>query len=240
MKRKSIFATTIITLVLLVLSTGTALASTYEGRLDTIQGNTVSGWAWDSADQSSSAVVRVVVKKQGTSDIMQDTIVTANQHRADLASSGKGNGSHAFSATVDWSKFDQTAAYTVETYVGDLKLGSLNWQNGQVSAATGKTAATGNMVSLGLFKTTAYCPCYSCSEGWGRQTSTGALAASGHTIAVDPRVIPYGSKIMINGTVYTAEDKGGGVKGNHIDIYFNTHGETRQYGTRRVEVFLVQ
>ena len=57
---------------------------------------------------------------------------------------------------------------------------------------------------------------------------------------MDPRVIPYGSRVMINGTVYTAEDRGGGVKGNHIDIFFDTHGETRQYGTRNVEVFLLQ
>ncbi len=45
---------------------------------------------------------------------------------------------------------------------------------------------------------------------------------------------------MINGVIYTAEDCGGGVKGNHIDIFFNTHGETRAYGTRSVEVYLVQ
>ena len=45
---------------------------------------------------------------------------------------------------------------------------------------------------------------------------------------------------MINGVIYTAEDRGGAVKGNHIDIFFNTHGETWAYGTRSAEVFLVQ
>lgn len=45
---------------------------------------------------------------------------------------------------------------------------------------------------------------------------------------------------MINGMVYTAEDRGGAVKGNHIDIFFDTHGETRQYGTQYTEVFLLQ
>lgn len=63
---------------------------------------------------------------------------------------------------------------------------------------------------------------------------------AGHTIAVDPRVIPYGSKVMINGVVYTAEDRGGAVRGNHIDIFFNTHAETRQHGTQSAEVYLVQ
>lgn len=94
-------------------------------------------------------------------------------------------------------------------------------------------------VSLGIFRTTAYCPCRSCSEGYGRCTSTGATARANHTIAVDPRVIPYGSQIMINGIVYTAEDCGGGVKGNHIDIFYDTHAQTRQHGIRREEVFLL-
>ena len=58
-------------------------------------------------------------------------------------------------------------------------------------------------------------------------------------MAVDPKVIPFGSKLMINGVVYTAEDRGGGVRGNHIDIFFNTHGETLQPGTQNAEVCLI-
>ncbi len=96
-----------------------------------------------------------------------------------------------------------------------------------------------HLVSLGIFKTTGYCPCSRCSEGWGRATSTGAIASAHHTIAVDPNVIPYGTQVMINGVVYTAEDKGGGVHGHHIDIFFDTHAETRQHGTQHVEVFLL-
>lgn len=96
-----------------------------------------------------------------------------------------------------------------------------------------------DLQSLGIFRTTGYCPCYRCSEGWGRRTSTGATATSSHTVAVDPRVIPYGTKLMIEGVIYTAEDRGGGVKGNHIDIFFDSHTQTRQHGSRQQEVFLV-
>ena len=95
------------------------------------------------------------------------------------------------------------------------------------------------MVSLGVFKTTGYCPCRSCSAGWGRNTCTGAVASSQHTIAVDPRVIPYGTRVMINGVVYIAEDKGGGVKGHHIDIFYDTHAESKNHGIQNVEVFLL-
>ena len=41
----------------------------------------------------------------------------------------------------------------------------------------------------------------------------------GQTIAVDPRVIPCGTKVIIGGHIFTAEDCGGAIQGNHIDIY---------------------
>lgn len=50
-------------------------------------------------------------------------------------------------------------------------------------------------------------------------TSTGVIAEEGKTIAVDPTVIPYGSKVLINGNEYVAEDCGGAIKGNKIDIF---------------------
>lgn len=80
-----------------------------------------------------------------------------------------------------------------------------------------------NYVHVGTFKTTGYCPCKECSEGYGKSTATGATATEGITIAVDPNVIPYGTKVWINGHVYIAQDCGGAVKGNHIDIYVENH-----------------
>lgn len=236
MKKRHVIITTILFTLLFLFNTGTIFASTYEGRLDGVQGNTISGWAWDNADPESFAVVRVVVKKQGNSDIVEDLTAVASMRREDLISSGRAKGNHGFSVTVNWDQMDP-GFYTVEAYIGDsVTLNPLTYQNGQVTATSGG----GSLVPLGIFKSTAYCPCYSCSEGWGRNTSTGAMASASHTIAVDPRVVPYGSKLMINGIIYTAEDRGGGVRGKHIDIFFNSHGETRQYGARNVEVFLVQ
>ena len=97
-----------------------------------------------------------------------------------------------------------------------------------------------SLTPLGLFTTTAYCSCRRCSGRWGRLTSSGAIAAAGHTVAVDPRVIPYGTRLMIDGILYTAEDEGSGVKGRHIDIYFDTHAEAAAYGLQHREVYLVR
>ena len=96
------------------------------------------------------------------------------------------------------------------------------------------------LVSLGTFKTTAYCPCRSCSEGYGRLTKTGTQATASRTVAVDPRVIPLGSHLLIDGVEYIAEDVGGGVKGKHIDIFYNTLSETKNHGVERSEVYLIQ
>ena len=86
-----------------------------------------------------------------------------------------------------------------------------------------------------IFKVTAYCPCKKCSDNWGRMTSTGVLATAGRTIAVDPRYIPYGTKIIINGNTYVAEDCGGAIKGNRIDIYFDSHQDASQFGVQYLE-----
>ena len=91
--------------------------------------------------------------------------------------------------------------------------------------------------SLGTFKLTAYCPCPKCCGQWADGiTYTGTEATAGRTIAVDPNVIPLGSTVHINGQAYTAEDIGGAIKGNRIDVYFPTHTEALQFGVQYAEV----
>jgi 3D (Asp-Asp-Asp) domain-containing protein len=93
--------------------------------------------------------------------------------------------------------------------------------------------------SLGTFKVTAYCPCVSCSDHWGTQTSTGTTATQGKTIAVDPKIIPYGSKIMFGGKVYIAEDCGSAIKNNKIDLYFDSHQDALNWGIQYHEIFIL-
>ena len=95
---------------------------------------------------------------------------------------------------------------------------------------------------LGEFKLTAYCPCMKCCGKTDGITSTGTTATEGRTIAVDPRVIPYGSTVTLyyeDGTVhtYTAEDCGGAIKGNRLDIYFDDHQAALQFGVQSAYVY---
>ena len=93
-------------------------------------------------------------------------------------------------------------------------------------------------IDMGEFRLTAYCPCETCSAHWGRQTATGVTARSGHTIAVDPKVIAYGTIIAIGNREYIAEDCGARVKGDHIDIFVDTHEEVEQFGVKYKNVWI--
>lgn len=234
MKKRHVIIGTLLALYLLLINAVSVLASTYEGHLDSVEGNTISGWAWNSADCEAAVTVNVTVKKYGSPEPVQESTLIADQYREELPSAGKGTGKYGFTNIIDWSQLE-AGLYTVECTVSDAyKTNTLYYQNGKDATISG-----GSLIPLGIFKSTAYCPCRSCSSGWGARTSTGAIAAANHTIAVDPRVIPYGSRLLINGVIYTAEDRGGGVRGKHVDIFHNTHGECRNYGVRNVEAFLV-
>ncbi len=97
------------------------------------------------------------------------------------------------------------------------------------------------LIPLGTFRITHYCPCSICNGPYiNGATSTGAVATTNHTIAVDPTQIPYGSKVVINGQVYVAEDCGGGIKTNCIDIYVETHEESDAKGVYYTDVYLLE
>lgn len=104
--------------------------------------------------------------------------------------------------------------------------------------------------SLGEFVLTAYCPCVHCCGEWSaehpsrigtdyiQKTASGTIPTAGRTIGVDPSVIPFGTTVIINGHEYVAEDRGGAIKGNKIDIFFSDHAEALDFGRQTAEVFI--
>lgn len=86
---------------------------------------------------------------------------------------------------------------------------------------------------LGTFKLTAYCACPKCCGEWSDGiTYTGTTATQGRTVAVDPSVIPLGSTVNINGRAYIAEDIGGAIDGNRIDVFFSSHADALEFGVQ--------
>ena len=97
-----------------------------------------------------------------------------------------------------------------------------------------------NPKSLGVFKITVYDSCEKCSGSWGTQLARPCdgshSAIANHTVAVDPEVIPYGTVLIIDGQEYVAEDCGGAVKGNVIDVYVEDCSNS--FGLKYSEVFI--
>jgi 3D (Asp-Asp-Asp) domain-containing protein len=91
---------------------------------------------------------------------------------------------------------------------------------------------------LGRFKLTAYS---GPQQGKARAiTATGTSARAGRTVAVDPKVIPLGSRIYIEGIgERIAEDVGGAIKGRHIDLYVPSVPEANRFGVQRRIVTVV-
>lgn len=100
------------------------------------------------------------------------------------------------------------------------------------------------MDHLGKFKITFYCPCRKCSGSYGHSTSSGAYATEGRTIAVDPKVIPKGSRVYIEGYgEFVAEDTGGKwVQGKHIDVFLEDHYRCLDdaHGKKYREVYILK
>ena len=90
--------------------------------------------------------------------------------------------------------------------------------------------------SLGEFKMTAYTR-YAKSS---RRTATGTLPTVGRTVAVDPRVIPFGTRIHIEGIgVRIAEDAGKGIKGKKLDLYLPSVQSCTRFGARSRRVYVL-
>ena len=71
-------------------------------------------------------------------------------------------------------------------------------------------------------------------------TATGTRPKENRPIAVDPTVIPLGSTVYIEGFgYYIAEDTGGAIKGNRIDIFLMDYNKARQLGRKSAKVWVL-
>ena len=88
---------------------------------------------------------------------------------------------------------------------------------------------------LGSFKLTAYCSCPICCGPWsGGPTASGKMPTEDHTVAMAG--LPFGTQLIINGEVYTVEDRG--TPYGHVDIYMNDHQQALQFGVQYADVYL--
>ncbi|MCM8527082.1 MAG: 3D domain-containing protein [Lentisphaeraceae bacterium] len=126
----------------------------------------------------------------------------------------------------------------------------------KASVSKQKVAVKKKNYQVKIMTVTAYCPCATCcgwkinrygnpvfnygsKRGYRKKvgfTSTDTRADVG-TIAADTRSIPYGTKLYVQGYGFgVVEDTGGALKGNHIDIFFNSHSQAMRWGVKSMKV----
>lgn len=122
-----------------------------------------------------------------------------------------------------------------------------NTQNNQIATVGGETF---NYKKVLTCQATAYDLSFQSTGKYPGHPAYGITASGTYakvgTVAVDPRVIPLGTKMYIVSTdgsvVYgycTAEDTGGAIKGNKVDLFYNTTYECLQFGRRSVYVYIL-
>lgn len=126
------------------------------------------------------------------------------------------------------------------------------------SAAQSPGGVATQVATQMVVRVTGYCSCGKCC-GWRRSwfglgppvfasgplkgrrkqvgvTARGTLARDG-TVAADPKVLPFGTRLKIpDYGVGVVEDTGGSVTGRHVDVWFSTHEAARRWGSRTLTV----
>ena len=110
----------------------------------------------------------------------------------------------------------------------------------QIDTKSTKTSSNDNKRNLlGIFEATAYTDDVQSQGKWVGQTTTGRKPQVG-VIAVDPKVIPLNTKLYVEGYgECVAGDTGGLIKGNIIDLFFDTRDEVNKWGRKQVKVWEV-
>ena len=163
-----------------------------------------------------TATANVNVRKKATTSSSVRTVMKKGMTRTVLATSKSGK----------WYKVK------VNGKTGYVNCKYVKYSNSNSGSSSTKTESSGQKkVKLGNFKLTFY--------GGDTMTASGKRPRIKHTIAVDRRVIPLGSKVYIEGWgTYYAEDTGGAIKGKIIDIFVSSEREANRIGIRHANVYL--
>ena len=129
--------------------------------------------------------------------------------------------------------FDLIARNTLLKDTYNELLGQMQETQNEVQNLQSQVEELQKWRSLGVFRITAY---WFGEDEYGDLTSTGVKAQVNHTIAVDPEIIPYGSKVMIDGQIYVAEDCGGAIKNNVIDVW--VENQSNSFGVKYTEIYI--
>lgn len=190
------------------------------------------------------------VTKQTTTDIKSINYEVVKKENSELEkgksniiTKGK-NGTKLVTSETTIINDDQTSTKVLGEEVIEAPITEVQEVGTKVVKAAVSTSA--NVPSLGnknvvrtlTMESTAYTSDPAENGGW-TTTALGTSLRRG-VVAVDPKVIPLGTKLYVEGYGYArAEDTGGAIKGNKIDVLMDSKSESRSWGRRSVTVHIL-
>lgn len=194
--------------------------------------STVTSAATTAAENASTLSTEVAAG----GDAATSTMATTSAGSV-IATAAAGNATDPSTALLEKQAAEQAEAAALAAQVAQEEAAaSIGTRTGETpigAVVTEESTKYTKGASLGVFQITGY-------YGNGK-TNSGTWPKADHTIAADTSVLPMGTKVFVNNTVYTVEDIGGAVKGNLIDIYYNSYEEAfgvTALGHRFAEVFV--
>ena len=136
-----------------------------------------------------------------------------------------------YSESDDYSEDSYEDTEESESSVQSYTEDSESSDSSQTSESESSSSSQGTY--LGTFTLTAYCNCAQCCGTAGNLTASGTVPTAGRTVAMAG--VPFGTQLLINGTVYTVEDLG--TPYGHVDIYCSSHSEALAFGLQSAEVY---
>ena len=189
----------------------------------------------DDAKSSESALVDEINSK---ADAINDLIRQAKEE--EIAAQKKAEEEAAAAAAAQQAAAEAANAAAKADTDTSSSSGSSSSDSSASSTTTGSPSASDTSSSsssgtyLGRFKLTGYCTCSICTGQWsGGSTASGTTPTAGRTIAMGG--VPFGTKLMINGQVYTVEDRGTAY--GHVDIFCSSHSEALSFGVQYADVY---
>ena len=153
-------------------------------------------------------------------DSSEEATTDAEEISTDDSSSESSDATEDTSGAEDSSTSDDTSADTSSA-------------EDTSSDSSSDSGSSSQGTYLGNFMLTGYCNCAQCCGTAGNATASGVMPTAGHTVAMAG--VPFGTQLLINGTVYTVEDLG--TPYGHVDIYCGSHSEALSFGLQYADVY---
>ena len=195
--------------------------------------------------ENEETITRIVVSEKEVQDISSSFLALATEGEAlqsaktKIAAKEKAEKEAAEKAAAEKAAKEQAAR---EAQAAAEKEAAEQAAAEAAAQATAQAAMTQPVGQTFIMESTAYSSDPADALGGGTVTATGQnLLTNPMAVAVDPNVIPLGTRLYVEGYGEAiASDTGGAIKGNIVDVHFSTYEQCIQWGRRQVKVTILE